>query len=143
MSYAAYTADRVRRQGLENVRILGLDAGPFLARSIPASSVWRVHVYFPDPWPKRRHHRRRLIQPTFVQDILRVLKPGGQLLVVTDHQGYFQQIRAVLTDVPHMAHCAFPDLLREEGDGIVGTNFEKKYRREGRPFYRLARLRYV
>ncbi len=140
-SYAVYTADRIRRRGLENVRMLAADAVPFIRECVPDESVWRVHIYFPDPWPKRRHHRRRSIQRPFVEQLTRVLRPGGQLLVVTDHLGYFQQIRRVLTDAPRLASIPFPSMSAEDGE-IVGTNFERKYIAQGRAFYQTARLRY-
>ncbi|MFW6132955.1 MAG: tRNA (guanine(46)-N(7))-methyltransferase TrmB, partial [Planctomycetota bacterium] len=102
----------------------------------------RVHIYFPDPWPKRRHHRRRLIQPPFVDLLRRVLSPGGELLVVTDHLGYFEHIRRVLTDAPCFARIRFPRMADATGEQ-VGTNFERKYIAQGRAFYHLARLRYA
>jgi tRNA (guanine-N7-)-methyltransferase len=140
-SYAVYTADRVRRRKLENVRMLAADAVPLITKHVPDKSVWRVHIYFPDPWPKRKHHRRRSIQRPFVEQLTRILRPGGQLLIVTDHLGYFQQIRRVLTDAPHLASIPFPSMSAEDGE-IVGTNFERKYISQGRPFYQTARLRY-
>ena len=61
--YAAYTADRIRRAGLENARMICADASAIVQNRIGDESVLRLHIYFPDPWPKRKHHRRRLIQP--------------------------------------------------------------------------------
>ena len=141
-AYCHYTADRIRRAGLANVRMLRADAGPFVKACLPDACLLRLHVYFPDPWPKRRHHRRRLIQPPFVEEACRVLQPGGQLIIVTDHQGYFHQIRRVLRDVPGLAFTAMPRMVDADGE-IVGTNFERKYVAQGRPFYSLARMRYV
>jgi tRNA (guanine-N7-)-methyltransferase len=141
-AYCHYTADRLRRAGLANVRMLRADAGPFVKTCLPDACLLRLHIYFPDPWPKRRHHRRRLIQPPFITEACRVLQPGGQLIVVTDHQGYFHQIRRVLRDVPGLAPTPMPRMVDAEGE-IVGTNFERKYIAQGRPFYSLARMRYV
>ncbi|MBS3735328.1 MAG: tRNA (guanine(46)-N(7))-methyltransferase TrmB [Phycisphaerae bacterium] len=124
-----------------SVRMVCADAADVVAR-LPAGSLIRMHIYFPDPWPKRRHHRRRLIQPPFVQTLQRVLRPGGELLVVTDHLGYFKHIRRVLTDVPGLARIAFPRMTDADGE-CVGTNFERKYITQGRAFYSLARLRYT
>jgi tRNA G46 methylase TrmB len=70
-----------------------------------------------------------------------VLIPGGQLLIVTDHRDYFEHMRRVLANVKGWATCDFPDLV-DDAERIVGTNFEKKYAREGRPFFRAARLKY-
>lgn len=140
-SYCHYTADRVRRAGLSNVRMLHADAGEVFAR-LPAASLARVHIYFPDPWPKRRHHRRRLLQARFLPRLLHTLAPGGELMIVTDHVGYFQQIRRILTDVPGLARIPFPRMT-DAGGQIVGTNFERKYIAQGRAFYSLARFRYA
>jgi len=141
-AYCHYAADRIRRRELANVRMLCAEAGHVLRVCLPDASIWRVHVYFPDPWPKRRHRRRRLLTPSFVGEVGRVLRPGGQLLVVTDHLGYFIQIRRVMDGLPGFAAIAFPRMTGEEGE-LVGTNFERKYVQAGRPFYAMARLRYV
>ena len=139
-TYALYCADRVRRAGLDNVRMLWADAGTFFKAALADRSVWRVHVYFPDPWPKRKHHRRRLIQPAFIDQVRRVLRPGGQLIIVTDHRDYFDQIRRVLADAQGLARIGFPRMADDE---IVGTNFERKYIAQGRPVYSLARMHYA
>ena len=141
-TYALYCADRVRRAGLTNVRMLCADAGTFFKVALADRSVWRVHVYFPDPWPKRKHHRRRLIQPAFIDQVRRVLRPGGQLIIVTDHRDYFDQILRVLADAQGFARIGFPHMA-DANDEIVGTNFERKYIAQGRPFYSLARLHYT
>lgn len=140
--YAAYTADRIRRAGLTNVRMLATDAGPVFRKWLPDESVWRVHVYFPDPWPKRKHNRRRLIQGPFARDVWRVLKPGGQWLIVTDHADYFRQVRRVLDTAEGFIEIPFPRML-DTDEHIVGTNFERKYRVAGRDFYRAALVKYV
>ncbi|MBN1556328.1 MAG: tRNA (guanosine(46)-N7)-methyltransferase TrmB [Phycisphaerae bacterium] len=141
-AYACYTADRVRRAGLTNTKVLHADADAVFRVAIPDESVFRVHVYFPDPWPKRKHHRRRLLQPAFVRDVRRVLQPGGQLLIVTDHRDYFEHIRRTLANVEGFAQTPFPKLL-DTDEHVVGTNFEKKYIEEGRAFYRAALLKRI
>jgi len=141
-SYCEYTADRVRRAGLQNVRMLPCDAAEFFPVGIPDASLWRLHVYFPDPWPKKKHHRRRLIQPSFMDQVRRALRPGGQLLVVTDHRSYFTTIRSVLLEAPGFVPIAFPKMAGGEEE-LVGTNFEKKYIAQGRPFFAMALMRYV
>jgi tRNA (guanine-N7-)-methyltransferase len=141
-SYCAYAADRVRRAGLANVRLLRAEAAHVFRACLAPRSVLRVHVYFPDPWPKRRHHGRRLIQPAFVAEVRRVLRPGGELLIVTDHLPYFRWITGVLDGARGFANVPFPQMADASGE-IVGTNFERKYIAQGRPFYRIARMRYV
>ena len=141
-AYCCHAADRFRRHGMTNVRMLHADAGYFFKVCLPPRSLQRVHIYFPDPWPKRRHHRRRLIQPPFLADVRRVLRIGGQLIIVTDHMGYFEQIRAVLASAGQgLAVVPMPGMTDADGE-IVGTNFERKYIAQGRPFYSTARLRY-
>jgi tRNA (guanine-N7-)-methyltransferase len=73
--------------GIENVRILSSDARPMLDR-LPEASVSRIYILFPDPWPKARHHKRRLIQPDSLEALARVLKPGGRLRFATDWADY-------------------------------------------------------
>jgi tRNA (guanine-N7-)-methyltransferase len=143
-SYGRYAADRARRAGLENVRIACTEAGEFVRTCLPEASLWRVHIYFPDPWPKRRHHRRRLIQPAFLEHIRRGLLIGGQLLIVTDHMDYFAHIQrslSSLSSLKNMAAIPLPPLVQTDEE-LVGTNFERKYIRQGRRFYSVARMRY-
>ena len=141
-AYCEYAADRIRRACLPNVRMLRTEAARFFRAALPAASVWRLHVYFPDPWPKRKHHRRRLIQPGFLRDVRRVLRPGGQLLLVTDHRDYCAHIRRVLAGAEGFARIGWPAMTSQPGER-VGTNFERKYIIQGRPFYGAARLRYA
>jgi tRNA (guanine-N7-)-methyltransferase len=137
-----YTADRLRRNGCLNARAVRAEASFFLNEFVPAASVDVLHVYFPDPWPKARHHKRRLIQPSFVPVVARILKPGGRWQVVTDHKGYWEE------NIEPTIHSAtgftVVDYNRpgSAGDGeFVGTNFERKYAREGRPFYAIAAVK--
>ncbi len=141
-AYAAYCADRFRRAGLENVRMLACDADMVFAHCVPDSSLTRVHIYFPDPWPKRRHNRRRLIQRKFLDHVRRALVGGGQLIVVTDHFDYFRHIRRVLAGAPGFVRIAMPRMTSKAGE-LVGTNFERKYIAQGRPFYSTALMRYT
>ena len=139
--YCLYAADRFRRHELQNVRMLHADAGHFFRVCVPDESLWRVHIYFPDPWPKRKHHHRRLIQPPFVERARRTLRVGGQLILVTDHMGYFEAIRNVLSDVEGLATVPVPRMTDVEGE-LTGTNFERKYIAQGRAFYSVARVKY-
>lgn len=141
-AYCRYAADRIRRAGLPNVRMLRTDAAAFVKTCLPDASIWRLHVYFPDPWPKRRHRRRRLIQVPFLGEARRILAPGGQVIVVTDHQGYFLHIRRAFAATPGLARIAFPRMTDATGE-LVGTNFERKYIARGRSFYSIARMRYA
>ena len=137
-----YASDRLRRNGCLNARTVRAEAGYFLAEFVPPASISVLHAYFPDPWPKARHHKRRLIQPKFMPLVERVLAPGGRLQVVTDHQGYFEE--SIEPSVRGAAGLTVVDYNRpgSAGEGeFVGTNFERKYAREGRPFYAIAAVR--
>ncbi|MFQ5767162.1 MAG: tRNA (guanosine(46)-N7)-methyltransferase TrmB, partial [Acidobacteriota bacterium] len=82
---------RTEKRGLQNLKLVRGDARELLA-NIPASSLRAVHVLFPDPWPKRRHRKRRLFREEFVQGVVRVLAEGGFLNLATDHTEYFTAI---------------------------------------------------
>jgi len=134
-AYWRYAADRLRRHGLDNVRMLHADAGEFVPWYCPDNLFRVVHVYFPDPWPKKRHHKRRTINAEFLRQLHRVLTPGGAVRLVTDHDGYFEWMNEHADQVADLfdRQPFQPPESADEGE-VVGTNFERKYRREGRPF---------
>jgi len=133
-----YAADRMSRWALTNVRIMRTDARHFVIHRVAAGCLTAMHIYHPDPWPKKRHHKRRLVRPDFMEAAVRSLADGARLAIQTDHAEYFEEIRAVTAARPELEPIPFEDA----GYGTVGeameTNFEIKYRREGRRFYRLA-----
>ncbi len=135
-----YASDRLRRAGCQNARTVRAEATFFLTEYVPSSSISVLHVYFPDPWPKKRHHKRRLIQDKFLDIAHRILLPGARLQIVTDHHEYFEQIEPVVA----RSKLKIVEYNRpgsaSEGE-FVGTNFERKYQREGRPFYALAAIK--
>ena len=133
-----YALDRFARWELTNVRLCRTDALHLVTRSITAGSLAAVHIYFPDPWPKKRHHKRRLLQPLFAQTLLRVLSAGGRLAIATDHAEYFEQIEQVIGAVDGFVTIPFDDPQFGIADNMTGTNFETKYVEEGRPIHRLA-----
>jgi len=98
----------VKALELANVHIVRHDAVEVVQRSIAPGTLDGVHIFFPDPWPKKRHHKRRLIQPPFVRELALRLKPGGTLHCATDWQPYAEQILAVLGAEPLLANTA-PD----------------------------------
>ncbi len=88
---------QIGERDLSNVRIIQHDAVEVLAQQIAPASLAGVHVFFPDPWPKKRHHKRRLIQPAFVHELALRIQPGGYLHLATDWQEYAEQMLAVLS----------------------------------------------
>ena len=137
--YYRYAVDRIGRWDLKNVRIIRADAAVFLADFVPDNSVDFFHIYFPDPWPKKRHHKRRFLCPANLKNLLRCLKTGGQIRIATDHAEYFEQIKTVL--------AARSDILKEveflhaagaEVGEWVGTNFERKYLEDQRQINTIA-----
>jgi tRNA (guanine-N7-)-methyltransferase len=135
--YARRAAERVAKHRLANVRVVAGDARLFLARSVPSASLRAVHVYFPDPWWKARHKKRRVFCESLVADVERSLEPGGDFLIATDVEEYFGVIRALLTGHPPFREQPLPEPETPEHDLDYLTNFERKYRIEGRPIYRV------
>jgi len=130
-----YSADRIRRRNMANVRALYMDATTFVTWYTPDAMFRQVHIYFPDPWPKKKHHKRRHFTADFLRQLHRVLTADGIIRVVTDHDDYFawmQEHAAQVTDLFERQPFEKP-VSASEGE-VVGTNFERKYRREGRPF---------
>jgi tRNA (guanine-N7-)-methyltransferase len=93
-------------RGLANVRIVQHDAVDVLEHMIAPGALDGVHVFFPDPWPKKRHHKRRLIQPPLVSLLASRLKPGGYIHVATDWEAYAQQVLEVLSREPALRNTA-------------------------------------
>ena len=100
--------NRVEAAQLSNVRVIQHDAVEVLQQMIPQDSLAGVHVYFPDPWPKKRHHKRRLLQPEFVALLAGRMKTGAYLHAATDWQEYAEQILDVLKREPRLVNTA-PD----------------------------------
>src|SRR5207248_246933 len=94
-----------------------------------------------DPWPKKRHHKRRLIDAAFLDAALRVLAVGGRLSIQTDHAEYFEVIRSLTNRHPLLAPVPFEDADFATADGGIQTNYEIKYLRAGRSIHRLAFIR--
>jgi tRNA (guanine-N7-)-methyltransferase len=115
-----------RRAGLANLRCVRMEASYFLEYLLPAHSVQALHVYFPDPWPKRKHRRRRLINPLFVQTARQALAPGGVIWLRTDDADYFAQMRAVFGAAPFFQATETPPAL-----AALTTDFERDFQEKG------------
>ena len=132
--YHRILVGRARRRGLRNLVALHGEAQALLATSLPRGFARAVHVYFPDPWPKARHHRRRLFDPESLDLVTGLLVPGGTLWFATDHAEYGVVVEAILRSAPDL------DVGRHAGPWPDGarTNYEAKYEEEGRPILRLV-----
>lgn len=122
-----------QRAGLSNLRLLRIEAAYFLTYMLPASSVQALHVYFPDPWPKRRHHPRRLIQRPFFDAAAQAVRPGGGVFLRTDDANYFAQ----MVDLGN----SHGDFERIETPGELAgyvTDFERDFLAQGLPIHRAA-----
>lgn len=131
---------RIEETGLRNIRIIQHDAVEVLRAMIAPGSLDGVHIFFPDPWPKKRHHKRRLIQPAFVALVASRLKPGGYLHLATDWREYAEQMLAVLSAEPALVNSAdgyaprpgyrpqtkFETRGLELGHGVWDLVFQKK-----------------
>jgi tRNA (guanine-N7-)-methyltransferase len=127
--------DRAVRLGLANIRFHRADARHVLADLIPDGTVQRVHVYCPDPWPKKRHHKRRLFNPEMARHLERVLAMGGHLNVSTDVKEYFEAIVEVVESVTSLRRAVDP----LHPDATMGqTNYETKYLAAGRVIHRVT-----
>lgn len=133
-TYLQMAALRVARRGLVNVRLVHTTAEDLLFRCLSEGSVVAFHVYFPDPWPKKRHHKRRFFRPANVARLADVLARGGLLRVKTDHDGYAAAIVETLAGEPRLLPLPAGEAFKE----IPATHFEIRYAREGRPVRCLA-----
>lgn len=121
------------RAGLGNLRLVRIEASYFLEYLLPKKSVAALHIYFPDPWPKRKHRKNRLIDNSFPALARAVLVPGGMLYLRTDDMDYFSQMEAVFRDAPGFAKVETPSALME-----VVTDFERGFLARGVQTNRLA-----
>ncbi|MHC4076210.1 MAG: tRNA (guanosine(46)-N7)-methyltransferase TrmB [Planctomycetota bacterium] len=134
-----YAVDRIGRWSLTNVKIIRTDAAPFIAEAIPASTIDCFHIYFPDPWPKRRHHKRRFFRHINLDHLIRCLKPAGRIQIVTDHRQYFQQIQSVFSQRPsRLKEVSFIPAAGAAPGQLTAANYEKKYIKQNRPIYSVA-----
>jgi len=129
LHYHRVIAERVAKRHLRNVRLINYDAFPVLRDMIPDASLSEIHIYFPDPWPRKREQKRRIIRPDALAEMRRALVDGGTGIYVTDHREYFE-----------IAAPLIAEFFRAEGripgpDDPPRTNYEAKYRAEGREIY--------
>ena len=122
---------RIDSAGLTNVRVITADAVEVLTRRIPDQSLAAVYLFFPDPWPKTRHHKRRLVQPAFAAVVQRRLRPGGCWHLATDWEDYARHMLAVLSADPGFANAAGAGQFAARPPERPLTRFERRGHRLG------------
>jgi len=128
-------ARRLARTDVVNLRLVEATAQEVVQERLPEASVACFWINFPDPWPKKRHHRRRLVQPDFVRALAQRLAPGGVVNLATDHEGYAEQAAAVLAGEPLLENLFAPDPFRSEAGDRPPTGYELEWLAEGRSFH--------
>lgn len=139
--YAGKAAERIAKHKLANVRVWPGDAKLFMHNHVPPASLVAVHVYFPDPWWKARHKKRRVFGPPLLADIERTLAPGGDLWIATDVEEYHGVMCELVAAHPAFEPSPWPELKDPTHELDYLTNFERKYRIEGRPIFRAHYVR--
>ena len=127
--YARMAQARADALGLTNLRVVCLDGKKFILERAAPASLDAIHIYFPDPWPKKRHHKRRVVDAAFASAAARALGPGCPLKAASDHAGYYAEIAEVLAAEPLLLALT-PD---EQGEWMTGTSYEVKFLAQGRP----------
>src|SRR5258706_9855190 len=122
--YWRYASDRLRRHNCLNARTVRAEAGFFIREFVRDASLAVLHIYFPDPWPKKRHHKRRLIQPPFVALLASRMKPGATVHTCTDWEEYAQQMLQVLSADRALENTASG--YAERPDTRPETKFERR-----------------
>ncbi len=128
-------ARRLAKTRERNLRLVEAPAEQVLAEGFADGSVEIFWINFSDPWPKARHHRRRLVQPPLIAEISRKLAPGGRLEVATDHPGYAEWIDEVLRGEPALENALAPEPFLRDVPGRLHTAYEEQWRQEGRALH--------
>src|SRR6478672_8911142 len=132
LHYHRVIRNRVAKRGLTNIRLINHDAFLVLRDMLADASISEIHIYFPDPWPRKREQKRRIIRAEALAEMRRVLVDGGSGIYVTDHREYFEAAAPVVEQF-------FRAERRIPGpDDPPRTNYEAKYRAEGRPIYEVC-----
>ena len=129
LHYHRVIRDRVLKRNLQNVRLINHDAFLVLRDMVPDASLAEIHIYFPDPWPRKKEQKRRIIRPEVLEQFRRTLVDGGWGIYVTDHREYYE-VAAPLIEQHFRAERRIPG-----PEDPPRTNYEAKYRAEGREIY--------
>ncbi|MFZ5592755.1 MAG: tRNA (guanosine(46)-N7)-methyltransferase TrmB [Pseudomonadota bacterium] len=127
--------------GLSNVRVISADAVEVLEQMIPDAVLDAAYLFFPDPWPKRRHHKRRILTPVFAALIGRKLKPGGRFHMATDWKDYARQMMEVMSAAPGFANAVGPGQFSPRPEYRPLTKFERRGQRLGHGIWDLVFVR--
>jgi tRNA (guanine-N7-)-methyltransferase len=136
--YQLAAATRLADKKIGNVKLACADARMLLRDRVSAGSVQALYVFFPDPWWKQRHRKRRLITLEFVEIVERALQPGGRFHIATDVEEYFDMVKEVVGSATCFRPIPPIEPTQPKHDLDYLTNFERKFRKEGRPIYRAA-----
>jgi tRNA (guanine-N7-)-methyltransferase len=128
-------ARRLARREIGNVRLIEASGEEVVRDLLTEASAAGFWINFPDPWPKKRHHRRRLLQPALVARLASRLVPGGELQVATDHEEYAEAIDAVLAGEPLLENALAPERYLRDVPGRLPTAYELEWRAEGRKLH--------
>ena len=132
--------NNLSQSGMENVRVISHDAKEIVAEYLPASCLDAAYIFFPDPWPKKRHHKRRLIQPDFVSSLVEVIKPGGKIRLATDWEEYAYFMLAVMDSQPALYNPIGWERFGPRPKERPLTKFERRGQRLG---HRIWDLLYI
>jgi len=128
----------IKKYNLTNIRLMCADAVEILKNNMPANSLDTVQIFFPDPWPKRRHHKRRLIQVDFIQLLVDKLKMGGKLYLATDWEDYAQHMLKVMSMVKELKNMAGENQFSPRPQERPLTKFELRGQRLGHRVFDLV-----
>ncbi|HEX9457958.1 MAG TPA: tRNA (guanosine(46)-N7)-methyltransferase TrmB [Thermoanaerobaculia bacterium] len=129
LHYHRLIRDRVTKRGLGNIRLINHDAFLVLRDMLAEASIDEIHIYFSDPWPRKREQKRRIIRAEVLTEIRRALVPGGSGIYVTDHREYYEAAAPVIEQF-FRSERRIPS-----ADDPPRTNYEAKYREEGREIF--------
>lgn len=129
---------RLEKQDVQNVRVICQDAIPVLESMIPKGSLEEIWIFFPDPWPKKRHHKRRLVQPAFVNLLAEKLKTDGTLRIATDFAPYAEQMMLVLENTESLLNVAGKNKFADRFSLRPLTRFEQRGKQLGHDVFDLA-----
>ena len=124
---------KITRQSLTNAQVLRLDSRYVVEWLLPRDTISRIHLLCPDPWPKARHHRRRLVQPAFLEAVKQCLEPGGEFLFMTDHEEYFEWAVEAVEEFAGFERLEWS----EDTFFYPKTDFQEQWEAEGKSMHRL------